>query len=293
MERIKQLQEARVQAREAGFTLVELAIVLVIIGLIVGGVLVGQDLIKAAEIRATTSDLERYNAAANTFRNKYNGVPGDLLASRAAQFNLTPRDGSAGHGDGNGVVEGCSQASTLLGCETAVFWIDLTDAQLVSDAFTVNTSVADGDAFPAPLADTVDLISGYLPSAPLRDTAFISIYPQGGRNFYTIAAFSQIATTGIQTFSAAGTRALTPSEATQLDDKMDDGRPYTGIVRAIVGWNAGNRTGADYDEGATPATGVCVNEGADAAIQGDEVYNVGDPDWANELNCQLSIRSSF
>jgi prepilin-type N-terminal cleavage/methylation domain-containing protein len=44
-----------------GFTLVELAIVLVIIGLLVGGILVGQDLIKAATVRTTVSDIEKIN----------------------------------------------------------------------------------------------------------------------------------------------------------------------------------------------------------------------------------------
>ncbi len=46
-----------------GFTLIELSIVLVIIGLIIGGVLVGKDLIKAAEIRATISQINKYNHA--------------------------------------------------------------------------------------------------------------------------------------------------------------------------------------------------------------------------------------
>jgi prepilin-type N-terminal cleavage/methylation domain-containing protein len=48
-----------------GFTLIELSIVLVIIGLIIGGVLVGQDLIHAAQTRAAVSQLERYNSAVN------------------------------------------------------------------------------------------------------------------------------------------------------------------------------------------------------------------------------------
>ena len=70
----------------SGFTFVELSIVLAIIGLLVGGVLVGRDLIKAAEIRGHVQQIEKYNAAANTFRSKYGGLPGDLLSSRAAAF---------------------------------------------------------------------------------------------------------------------------------------------------------------------------------------------------------------
>src|SRR5271163_852919 len=89
---------------EQCFTLIELSIVLVIIGLIVGGVLVGQDLIKAAEIRATVAQVEKYNAAVNTFRTKYNGIPGDIVNTQAAAFGLfneTTSGGVAGHEDGN------------------------------------------------------------------------------------------------------------------------------------------------------------------------------------------------
>ena len=74
--------------QQAGFTLIELSIVLVIIGLIVGGVLTGQDLIRAAEIRATIGQYEKYNTAVNTFRTKYNGIPGDLLAASSTSFGL-------------------------------------------------------------------------------------------------------------------------------------------------------------------------------------------------------------
>ena len=56
---------------KCGFTLIELSIVLVIIGLIVGGVLVGQNLIKAAEIRNQIKQMQEYQIAFNTFRTKY------------------------------------------------------------------------------------------------------------------------------------------------------------------------------------------------------------------------------
>ena len=51
-----------------GFTLIEMSIVLVIIGLIIGGVLLGRDLISAAAVRAQIAQIEKYNAAVNTLR---------------------------------------------------------------------------------------------------------------------------------------------------------------------------------------------------------------------------------
>src|ERR1700735_3583176 len=81
---------------ERGFTLIELSIVLVIIGLIVGGILVGQDLIKAAETRAQISQIEKYNSAVNTFRGKFGGLPGDLAVSTANRVGITPQLGCAG-----------------------------------------------------------------------------------------------------------------------------------------------------------------------------------------------------
>ena len=71
---------------QQGFTLVEMSIVLVIIGLIVGGVLVGQDLVKGAQIRATVAQLQQYDAAINTFRGKYDQFPGDMSAGKNTAF---------------------------------------------------------------------------------------------------------------------------------------------------------------------------------------------------------------
>ena len=74
----------------AGFTLIEMSIVLVIIGLITGGVLVGRDLIEAAKIRAQITQVERFKTAVQTFRTKYNGLPGDLDSTDASAFGFTP-----------------------------------------------------------------------------------------------------------------------------------------------------------------------------------------------------------
>src|ERR1700722_19638100 len=94
--------------RSSGFTLIELSIVLVIIGLIVGGVLVGRDLIEAAAIRAQISQIEKYQTAVNTLRAKYEYLTGDMPDPAASACGFYPRGLYAGEGDGNGVIEGVS-----------------------------------------------------------------------------------------------------------------------------------------------------------------------------------------
>jgi prepilin-type N-terminal cleavage/methylation domain-containing protein len=128
---------------DAGFTLIELSIVLVIIGLIVGGVLVGQDLIKAAEVRATISQVEKFNTAVNTFYGKFGYLPGDVPQTVATQFGLPARGSyccSGISGNGNGYIDGMgayygSSGSSECG-EPLMAWVDLTiGGNLIEGAF--------------------------------------------------------------------------------------------------------------------------------------------------------------
>ena len=97
----------------SGFTLIELSIVLVIIGLLVGGVLVGKDLIEAASLRKQGSQIQEIVASVNTFRLKYNCVPGDcqfaqqLFGTAAGcpidinSYSVTNSGTCNGNGDGS------------------------------------------------------------------------------------------------------------------------------------------------------------------------------------------------
>ena len=117
------MSESKFIKREGGFTLVEMAIVLVIIGLILGGVLKGQQLIYNAKIKRAISQIKEMQAAFYTYYDKYGAFPGD---DPAASSKWT----GAPNGDGDGLVEGgyCSAA----GEESCNVWRHLRFANIIT-----------------------------------------------------------------------------------------------------------------------------------------------------------------
>lgn len=247
----------RHSAHQQGFTLVELAIVLVIIGLIVGGVLVGQDLIKSAEIRATISQIEKFNAAATTFRDKFGGLPGDLTDRRVTQFGLSPaRTSTIGEGNGDGLISGTAAAPSSLIGETLVFWSDLTSAALVPEAVAAPADMT--------TAGTLD----ELPSTRLRETAIFHVYSDAGRNYFYIGTPAIAA--GAVTVGAG----LSPFQAFSIDEKLDNGDGNEGVVTAVE----------DIEPNTAAAAGTCIDADGVYATEEDE---------ANIIACSLAVRASF
>jgi prepilin-type N-terminal cleavage/methylation domain-containing protein len=254
--------------RRDGFTLIELSIVLVIIGLIVGGILVGQSLIAAAGVRAQVTQIEKYNTAANTFREKYGYLPGDMPAGPAAQFGFNAaRNSCPGQGDGNGLVEGSSGSSGSCSAEsgneyegeTLMFWVDLSTARLIDGGFNTATP---NQQYISTLTSTPSL-SAYFPAAKNGRGNYIYVYSGGnlsGPNGFNYFGLSAITASGPNFLS---TPALSVQEAYSIDTKVDDGLPQTGRVTAqYLGWggspgyyNTGAPNGAGVGYNSSPYTG--------------------------------------
>jgi prepilin-type N-terminal cleavage/methylation domain-containing protein len=293
--------------RHGGFTLIELSIVLVVIGLIVGGVLAGQSLISAAAVRAQITQIERFNSAANTFFGKYGYLPGDIPAAPAAQFGFVARGTSPGQGDGNGSItypHACfttSDIQTPLSVgEGVVFWTDLTVAGLIAEGLTSASET---------VATTYwsNTMSQILPLAKLGNGNYVYVFSGGAYNpnnacrsldsynYFGIATVSYLSYNNFM-----GSAGLTVAQAAAIDKKIDDGMPQTGAVVALVAnaWSAGGgfttagsywtgTSGASPGTAAPPSATTCYDNGGNAANQ--MAYSVTQSN-GNGVNCALSFR---
>lgn len=199
---------------EKGFTLVELAIVMVIIGLLIGGILKGQEMIANAQVSATVAQLKGVDAATSTFRDMYDAIPGDITNPAVRLANCTAAPCSTA-GNGNSVLTG--GPGTVAG-ENLTYWVHLNAADLVSG---VNRSgvAAWGQGLPSAKAGG-GITVGYIATG---------VQPNGrtGRGGHWLNIQSIPAT--------AGSAALSASEAARIDRKMDDGSAATGSVLSTAG----------------------------------------------------------
>ena len=166
--------------RTQGFTLVEIAIVLVIIGLLLGGILKGQEMITQAKIKNLIADFSGVSAAYHGYQDRYRAIPGDdpgALARWAAP---------AVNGNGNGVVAGTYNNACALAIESCSFWDHLRRSGFVAgtgplqpfNAVTGFIGVQTGNGAVAPAAALGGFVSLLLCSANIPDKMAIAVDTQ-------------------------------------------------------------------------------------------------------------------
>jgi prepilin-type N-terminal cleavage/methylation domain-containing protein len=283
-----------------GFTLIELSIVLVVIGLIAGGIFVGQSLINAAETRATISQIEKYNTAVNTFRGKYGYLPGDMPNPYASQFGFVPRGQTPGEGDGDGLLEGI-YSTTLAGWsgifepggETGVFWVDLTTAGLIDGNFhTASETIPLG--YLAVSASTTPNLDAYFPQAKLGKGNYIYVWSGFGvvgkytpnLNYYGLSAV-----TSVGAGELISNLSLPVQQAYGIDKKTDDGLPQSGRITAQyvnypTTWQGTTWIGPSDTSAAQGTPTTCYDNGGIAGAT--QQYSMGQNGGAG-VNCALSF----
>jgi len=128
------------RSKQSGFTLVEIAIVLVIIGLLLGGVLKGQELINSAKIKNLVNDFNGISTAVYAYQDRYRALPGDDSNAETRWTAQGITAAGTGLGNGDGTVGGAFNAAAAAGAgpESVLFWKELRAAGLIAG------NIADG-----------------------------------------------------------------------------------------------------------------------------------------------------
>jgi prepilin-type N-terminal cleavage/methylation domain-containing protein len=237
---------------ERGFTLVELAIVLVIIGLLIGGVLQGRQLIENARVSRAASDLSGIDGSVAIFYDSYGAYPGDMLTAQTRLPGCTAALCANGNGDdvlGTVAAPIAIDGTGVNADEAMNFWRHLFRADLIGGVDGSATATF-GTTMPRAEIGRGGMVAGYHAGGALGVGANS---PAG--QYLAIAG----APDGV------GTAALTPHQAAKLDRKADDGSPETGRV-------IGNATAAACTAGAAPA--ITYNEAASQAVNCAVFYNM-------------------
>jgi prepilin-type N-terminal cleavage/methylation domain-containing protein len=219
------------KARQTGFTLVEIAIVLVIIGLLLGGILKGQEMITQAKIKNVIADFSGVSAAYHGYQDRYRALPGDD-PNAATRWAVAP---AATSGSGNGVVAGAYNSATVTD-ESRLWWDHLRRAGFISGNTTAQPFNALNGFIGVQTGDAAVATGPTLLNAP------------GGTGFVGLIMCSA---------------NLPDKIAIAVDTQMDDGASKLGTVRGVLQSAANPPIGvaleaaANYEEAGTNLYTIC------------------------------------
>ncbi len=193
--------------QQSGFTLVEIAIVLVIVGLLLGGVLKGQELINSAKAKSYAQDFRTIQTALYGFQDRFKGIPGDLAGANTKIIvgGVPATLATTGGTVGNGQIEG-TWSSALATDESCLAWQHMRLAGFLAGSTTVNCTTGD---------------------------PYVQINADGGRIGIssTMQMTAPTAMTGSYNICSSG---VLGKIAKQLDTQLDNGDPQTGSFRVAT-----------------------------------------------------------
>ena len=229
--------------KQEGFTLIEIAIVLVIIGLLLGGVLKGQELINAARVRNIAAQLDGVKIAYLGFQDRYRSYPGDMpTATAATQIPGTGSVGCAAAGTcGNGQIDPN---------ENILVWYHLSRAGFISGSYTGTADAGAVFQVPNSTNSPSNPYGGFLMLANDNDYGEVNA-----------------ATNNVLNIKTGGIMPVTV--IAELDRKLDDGLPGTGSFRVGIAYGGVDPTvGACLAVAANHTAGMVYNASADVKACG-------------------------
>lgn len=258
--------------RRSAFSLVELSIVLVILGLLTGGILAGQSLIRASALKNVIHEYAQYITAVQAFRGKYTALPGDFAMATSfwgavnADPDLCRTTASNGtltcNGNGNGNIGHMGgEGSDAINYERFHFWIQLSNAGLIGGSYN-GVGGAGGES---QSVIGVNVPASRFPNAGWTPMNRTLVTDEANPNMFVRNGDGndlQIGANPSPT-SNRGTQnpIFTPEEAWGIDMKTDDGKPGTGRAMTRKGltnchvWS-GSAATATYNLGNTAT--VCM-----------------------------------
>jgi prepilin-type N-terminal cleavage/methylation domain-containing protein len=216
------------------FTLIEMSIVLAIIGIIVGGIYAGTNVLKQSELQTVIADYTKYSAAVAQFNQQYGGMPGDLLDGtnywgddNANCADAAVTDGTPGTCNGNGDGAIATTGESFRG------WQQLQLAKLIDGNFTgtgaaavVGTNVPRSRITNAGWSLWNKPATGALANPPVAPDT-----DKYDPSLSNLLMFGSPATIDAVTLTPGP--AITAPEAWQIDKKIDDSLPSTGRTLAL------------------------------------------------------------
>ena len=233
--------------RLRGFSLVEMSMVLLIVGLMIGGVMTGQSLMRGSKLKTIITQKENYVMATSNFRQKYKMLPGDFskATTQWGAQHVTPATcrttASTSKLTCDGSGDGRIGFDIATKYEITRFWQHLSNEGLIEGAYNGIVNGASYGQIPGT----------NIPQGPLEDTGFGVRWlgmkgdavaggppPSGDPDYFNGVYKNVLFYGGRKTDDFSLTPVLSTEEAKALDNKHDDGKPHQGEIRTFKTYGA-------------------------------------------------------